>query len=53
VVIAVSLLPEAAHADIRATRRGTRHAGLPCEDSHKQLLSSAIKCAVLSAWEAV
>src|SRR2546429_5412419 len=30
-------LPDAAPADVRATRRGTRHAELPCEDSHKQL----------------
>ncbi len=36
-VIAVSLLPDAAPADVRATRRGTRHAELPWEDSHKQL----------------
>src|SRR6185437_12451856 len=34
---------DAAKADVRATRRGTRHAGLPSEDSHKQRRRTAVR----------
>jgi len=36
-------VPYAAYADVRAMRRGTRHAELPGEDSHKQRRRTTVR----------